>query len=276
METFYLFLIIFLFVLAVFDLSVGVSNDAVNFMNSAIGSKAASFKVIMVIAAIGIFVGASLSNGMMDIARHGIYQPQHFYFSEIMCILLAVMLTDVVLLDIFNSLGMPTSTTVSLVFELLGGTVAISLIKIANSNGALQLGDLLNTDKAFTVILAIFLSVAIAFFFGAIVQYISRLIFTFNYKKHMNYFIGFLLIKGLKESSFMEGDLKTMIYSNTDTIVWGALIFFTLLMQVLHWLKVNVFKVVILLGTFALALAFAGNDLVNFIGVPLAGYSIWI
>ena len=288
METFYLFLIIFLFVLAVFDLSVGVSNDAVNFMNSAIGSKAASFKVIMVIAAIGIFVGASLSNGMMDIARHGIYQPQHFYFSEIMCILLAVMLTDVVLLDIFNSLGMPTSTTVSLVFELLGGTVAISLIKIANSNGALQLGDLLNTDKAFTVILAIFLSVAIAFFFGAIVQYISRLIFTFNYKKHMNYFIGlfgglaatsilyFMLIKGLKESSFMEGDLKTMIYSNTDTIVWGALIFFTLLMQVLHWLKVNVFKVVILLGTFAVALAFAGNDLVNFIGVPLAGYSSYM
>lgn len=288
METFYLFLIIFLFVLAVFDLSVGVSNDAVNFMNSAIGSKAASFKVIMVIAAIGIFVGASLSNGMMDIARHGIYQPQHFYFSEIMCILLAVMLTDVVLLDIFNSLGMPTSTTVSLVFELLGGTVAISLIKIANSNGALQVGDLLNTDKAFTVILAIFLSVAIAFFFGAIVQYISRLIFTFNYKKHMNYFIGlfgglaatsilyFMLIKGLKESSFMEGDLKTMIYSNTDTIVWGALIFFTLLMQVLHWLKVNVFKVVILLGTFALALAFAGNDLVNFIGVPLAGYSSYM
>lgn len=288
METFYLFLIIFLFVLAVFDLSVGVSNDAVNFMNSAIGSKAASFKIIMVIAAIGIFVGASLSNGMMDIARHGIYQPQHFYFSEIMCILLAVMLTDVVLLDIFNSLGMPTSTTVSLVFELLGGTVAISLIKIANSNGALQLGDLLNTDKAFTVILAIFLSVAIAFFFGAIVQYISRLIFTFNYKKHMNYFIGlfgglaatsilyFMLIKGLKESSFMEGDLKTMIYSNTDTIVWGALIFFTLLMQVLHWLKVNVFKVVILLGTFALALAFAGNDLVNFIGVPLAGYSSYM
>ena len=288
METFYLFLIIFLFVLAVFDLSVGVSNDAVNFLNSAIGSKAASFKVIMVIAAIGIFVGASLSNGMMDIARHGIYQPQHFFFSEIMCILLAVMLTDVVLLDIFNSLGMPTSTTVSLVFELLGGTVAISLIKIANSNGALQLGDLLNTDKAFTVILAIFLSVAIAFFFGAIVQYISRLIFTFNYKKHATYFIGlfgglaatsilyFMLIKGLKESSFMEGDLKTMIYSNTDTIVWGALIFFTILMQILHWLKVNVFKVVILLGTFALALAFAGNDLVNFIGVPLAGYSSYM
>lgn len=288
METFYLFLIIFLFVLAVFDLSVGVSNDAVNFLNSAIGSKAASFKVIMVIAAIGVFVGASLSNGMMDIARHGIYQPQHFFFSEIMCILLAVMLTDVVLLDIFNSLGMPTSTTVSLVFELLGGTVAISLIKIANSNGMLELGDLLNTDKAFTVILGIFLSVAIAFFFGAFVQYISRLIFTFNYKKHAKYFIGlfaglaatsilyFMLIKGLKASSFMQGELKELIYGNTDKVVWGAFIFFTILMQILHWLKVNVFKVVILMGTFALALAFAGNDLVNFIGVPLAGYSSYM
>ena len=288
METFCLFLIIFLFVLAIFDLSVGVSNDAVNFLNSAIGSKAASFKVIMVIAAVGIFVGASLSNGMMDIARHGIYQPQHFFFSEIMCILLAVMLTDVVLLDIFNSLGMPTSTTVSLVFELLGGTVAISLIKIANSNGMLQLGDLLNTDKAFTVILGIFLSVAIAFFFGTVVQYISRIIFTFNYKKHARYFIGlfaglaatsilyFMLIKGLKGSTFMEGDLKDLIYSNTDKLVWGSFIFFTILMQILYWLKVNVFKVVILMGTFALALAFAGNDLVNFIGVPLAGYSSYM
>ena len=288
METFYLFLIIFLFILAIFDLSVGVSNDAVNFLNSAIGSKAASFKVIMVIAAVGVFVGASLSNGMTDIARHGIYQPQHFFFSEIMCILLAVMLTDVVLLDIFNSLGMPTSTTVSLVFELLGGTVAISLVKIANSNGMLQLGDLLNTDKAFTVILGIFLSVAIAFFFGTVVQYISRLIFTFNYKKHAKYFVGlfaglaatsilyFMLIKGLKSSSFMEGDLKELIYGNTDKVVWGAFIFFTILMQVLYWLKVNVFKVVILMGTFALALAFAGNDLVNFIGVPLAGYSSYM
>ena len=288
METFYLFLIIFLFVLAIFALSVGVSNDAVNFLNSAIGSKAASFKVIMVIAAVGIFVGASLSNGMMDIARHGIYQPQHFFFSEIMCILLAVMLTDVVLLDIFNSLGMPTSTTVSLVFELLGGTVAISLIKIANSNGMLQLGDLLNTDKAFTVILGIFLSVAIAFFIGTVVQYISRIIFTFNYKKHARYFIGlfaglaatsilyFMLIKGLKGSTFMEGDLKDLIYSNTDKLVWGSFIFFTILMQILYWLKVNVFKVVILMGTFALALAFAGNDLVNFIGVPLAGYSAYM
>ena len=288
METFYLFLVVFLFILAVFDLSVGVSNDAVNFLNSAIGSKAASFKTIMVIAAIGIFVGASLSNGMMDVARHGIYQPQHFYFSEIMSILLAVMLTDVVLLDIFNSLGMPTSTTVSLVFELLGGTVAIAMMKIINSDGVLQLGDLLNTDKAFTVILAIFVSVAIAFFFGTLVQYIARLMFTFNYKKQMKYFaaifggiaataiVYFMLIKGLKESSFMDGDVKNMVYSNTATIVWICFVVFTILMQILHWLKVNVFKVVVLMGTFSLALAFAGNDLVNFIGVPLVGYSSYM
>lgn len=288
METFYLLLVIFLFVLAIVDLSVGVSNDAVNFLNSAIGSKAASFKAIIVIAAVGIFVGASLSNGMMDIARHGIYQPQHFYFSEVMCILAAVMLTDVVLLDIFNSLGMPTSTTVSMVFELVGGTVAIALMKIASSNGMLQLGDLLNTEKAFTVILGIFLSVAIAFFFGTLVQYISRIIFTFNYKKNSNYFVGlfggvaatsiiyFMLIKGLKDSSFMDAEMKELIYANTSTIVWGCLIAFTILMQILHWFKVNVFKVVILMGTFALALAFAGNDLVNFIGVPLAGYSSYM
>ncbi len=288
METFYLFLVIFLFILAVVDLSVGVSNDAVNFLNSAIGARAASFKVIITIAAIGVFVGASLSNGMMDIARHGIYQPEHFYFSEIMCILAAVMLTDVVLLDIFNSLGLPTSTTVSMVFELLGGTVAISLVKIAHSAGALRLGDLLNTDKAFTVILAIFVSVAIAFFFGVVVQYLSRILFSFNYKKSSKYFIGlfgglaatailyFMLIKGLKESTFMTGELKEAIYSHTEAIVWGSFIGFTILMQVLHWLKVNVFKVIILMGTFALALAFAGNDLVNFIGVPLAGYSSYM
>lgn len=288
METFYLFLVIFLFVLAVVDLSVGVSNDAVNFLNAAIGSRAASFKVIIAIAAVGVFVGASLSNGMMDVARHGIYQPQHFYFSEIMCILAAVMLTDVVLLDIFNSLGMPTSTTVSLVFELVGGTVAIALMKIAASSGALQLGDLLNTEKAFTVILGIFLSVAIAFFFGMVVQYLARLMFSFNYKKSAKYFIGlfgglaatsiiyFMLIKGLKDSTLMSGELKTAVYAHTDSIVWGCLVFFTLLMQLLYYFKINVFKVIILMGTFALALAFAGNDLVNFIGVPLVGYASYV
>lgn len=214
METIYLCIIIFLFVLAVFDLIVGVSNDAVNFLNSAVGAKAASFKTILFIAGIGIFIGASLSNGMMDIARHGIYQPAHFYFAEIMCILLAVMLTDVVLLDVFNSMGMPTSTTVSLVFELLGGTFALSLIKV-NNDATLALGDLINTDKALSVIMAIFVSVAIAFFFGMLVQWLARIVFTFNYTKNIKYSIGlfggiaatsiiyFMLIKGLKDSSFM-------------------------------------------------------------------------
>jgi len=288
METFYLLIVLFLFVLAIFDLVVGVSNDAVNFLNSAIGSKAASFRVIMIISAMGILIGASLSNGMMDVARHGIYQPQYFYFSEIMCILVAVMLTDVVLLDIFNSLGMPTSTTVSLVFELLGGTVALALIKTINSDGALLFGDLLNSDKALTVILAIFVSVAIAFFFGALVQYLSRMLFSFNYKPRMKYFVAvfggiaatsiiyFMLIKGLKDTTFMSGNVKEWIHGHTSDIVWGCFILSTVLMQVLHWLKVNVFKVIVLLGTFALALAFAGNDLVNFIGVPLAGYSSYL
>lgn len=288
METFYLILVIFLFILAVFDLSVGVSNDAVNFLNSAIGSRAASFRLIMMVATLGIFIGAALSNGMMDIARHGIYQPQHFYFSEIMCILLAVMLTDVVLLDIFNSLGLPTSTTVSLVFELLGGTVALAIVKMTASDSSFVLGDLVNTDKALTVILAIFVSVAIAFFFGTIVQYLSRLLFTFNYKKQAKYFIGifgglaatsivyFVLIKGLKGSTFLTPEVQDIVFNNTGLIVIGCLVFFTILMQCLYWLKVNVFKVIVLMGTFALALAFAGNDLVNFIGVPLAGYSSYM
>lgn len=285
METIYLGIVIFLFVLAIFDLVVGVSNDAVNFLNSAIGAKAASFKTIIFIAGVGVFIGAALSNGMMDIARHGIYQPQHFYFAEIMCILLAVMLTDVVLLDVFNTMGMPTSTTVSMVFELLGGTFALSLIKVYSSEGTLGLGDLINTDKALSVIMAIFVSVAIAFFFGMLVQWLARIVFTFNYKKHMKYSIGifggiaatsiiyFMLIKGLKDSSFMTAEYKNWIHDNTLMLVGAFFVFFTILMQVLHICKVNVFKVVVLMGTFALALAFAGNDLVNFIGVPLAGYS---
>lgn len=287
METFYLGIVIFLFLLAIFDLVVGVSNDAVNFLNSAIGAKAAPFKAIMCIAAIGIFVGASLSNGMMDIARHGIYQPEHFYFTEIMCILIAVMLTDVVLLDMFNSLGMPTSTTVSLVFELLGGTFALAIIKIAGDH-TLEFGQLLNTDKALSVILAIFVSVAIAFFFGTVVQYIARIVFTFNYKKRMKYFAGifggvaittivyFVLISGLKGSSFMTPENTAWIEENTGSLVLYCFIGTTILMQIFQWIHINVFKVIVLLGTFALALAFAGNDLVNFIGVPLAGYSSFI
>ena len=284
METIYLGIVIFLFVLAVFDLMVGVSNDAVNFLQSAVGAKAASFKTVLFIAAVGVFIGAALSNGMMDIARHGIYQPQHFYFAEIMCILLAVMLTDVVLLDVFNTMGLPTSTTVSMVFELLGGTFALALVKVYGDD-TLGLGDLINTDKALSVIMAIFMSVAIAFFFGMVVQWLARIVFTFNYKRHMKYSIAlfggiaatsivyFMLFKGLKDSSFMTPENKHWLQENTLWLLGLIFASFTVLMQILHWFKVNIFRIIVLLGTFALALAFAGNDLVNFIGVPLAGYS---
>ena len=286
MEIMFLGIVVFLFLLATFDLVVGVSNDAVNFLNSAIGSKAASFKTVITVAAIGVFFGAALSNGMMEIARHGIFQPEQFYFQELMCIFLAVMVTDVILLDIFNTLGMPTSTTVSMVFELLGGTFVLAIVKIAaDETGLLGFGDLLNTEKALSVIIGIFLSVAIAFFFGTIVQYISRLIFTFNYTGRLKYTIGifggiattaiiyFMLIKGLKDSSFMTTENKQWVQDNTLTLTTYCFIGFTILMQILHWCKVNVFKVIVLMGTFALATAFAGNDLVNFIGVPLAGLS---
>lgn len=288
METIYLGIVIFLFMLAVFDLLVGVSNDAVNFMNSAVGAKVANFKTIVIVAAIGVFAGAVLSNGMMDIARHGIFQPVNFSFYEIMCILLAVMVTDVVLLDVFNTLGLPTSTTVSMVFELLGGTFILAILKIVgDETGLLTLGDMMNTEKALSVIMGIFLSVAIAFIAGTFVQYISRLIFSFNYKKNLSWTIGifggiavtslsyFMLIKGLKSAPFMTPESLAWISENTTLLVVGCFITFTLLMQILHWCRVNVFKIIVLLGTFSLALAFAGNDLVNFIGVPLAGFSAY-
>ena len=288
METIYLGIVIFLFMLAIFDLLVGVSNDAVNFMNSAVGAKVAKFKTIIIVAAAGVFIGAILSNGMMDIARHGIFQPSNFSFYEIMCILLAVMVTDVVLLDVFNTLGLPTSTTVSMVFELLGGTFVLALIKIiGDETGLLSLNDMMNTEKALSVIMGIFLSVAIAFIAGTFVQYISRLIFSFNYKKNLSWTIGvfggiavtsllyFVLIKGLKTAPFITPEIMGWIDANTTALVLGFFLFFTAFMQVLHWLKVNVFKIIVLLGTFSLALAFAGNDLVNFIGVPLAGFSAY-
>lgn len=288
METIYLGIVIFLFMLAVFDLLVGVSNDAVNFMNSAVGAKVANFKTIVIVASIGVFAGAVLSNGMMDIARHGIFQPVNFSFYEIMCIMLAVMVTDVVLLDVFNTLGLPTSTTVSMVFELLGGTFILAILKIVgDETGLLTLGDMMNTEKALSVIMGIFLSVAIAFIAGTFVQYISRLIFSFNYKKNLSWTIGifggiavtslsyFMLIKGLKSAPFMTPESLAWISENTTLLVVGCFITFTLLMQILHWCRVNVFKIIVLLGTFSLALAFAGNDLVNFIGVPLAGFSAY-
>ena len=283
MDILFLSVIIFLFILAVFDLSVGVSNDAVNFLNSSLGAKAASFKRVLIIASIGVFIGAAMSNGMMDIARHGIFRPENFSFYELLCIFMAVMIADIILLDIFNTLGMPTSTTVSMVFELLGATFVVSLIKMANPGNLLGFNDLLNTEKALSVILGIFLSVAIAFVFGIIVQFVSRTIFSFNYRSKLKWKIGifggicstaiiyFLLIKGAKDLTFMTPAVKGFINSHTALIILGCFLFFTVLMQLLHFLKVNVLKVVCLMGTFALAMAFAGNDLVNFIGVPLSG-----
>lgn len=282
MEILFLCVVIFLFLLAVFDLSVGVSNDAVNFLNSAIGSKAASFKRVLIVASIGVFIGAAMSNGMMDIARHGIFRPEHFSFYDLTCIFMAVMVTDIILLDIFNTLGMPTSTTVSMVFELLGATFVVALIKMAGGIG-LGFDDLLNTEKALSVILGIFLSVAIAFFFGTVVQFLSRMIFTFNYRSRLKWKIGifgglcataivyFLLIKGVKDLSFMTPGVKEWINVHNGIIIPACFVSFTLLMQLLHALGVNVLKVIVLMGTFSLAMAFAGNDLVNFIGVPLSG-----
>lgn len=281
MDLIFLGIVIFLFLLAIFDLSVGVSNDAVNFLSSAIGSRAATLKRVMIVASIGVFIGAAMSNGMMDIARHGIFRPENLSFYDVIAIFMAVMVTDIILLDIFNSLGMPTSTTVSMVFELLGATFVVALFKLAAPENTLGIGELLNTEKALSVILGIFLSVAIAFVFGTIVQFISRLVFTFEYKSRMKWKVGlfggiattaivyFMLIKGIKDLTIMTPDLKSWINDNTFLILGACLIGFSIIMQLLHFLKVNVFKLVVLLGTFSLAMAFAGNDLVNFVGVPL-------
>lgn len=285
METIYFGFVVFLFVLAVFDLMVGVSNDAVNFLQSAIGAKVAKFKTILTIAAIGIFTGAAMSNGMMEVARNGVFHPSFFSFQDVMFIFLAVMASDIVLLDIFNTLGMPTSTTVSMVFELLGGTFALALMKVAG-DPSLHVADLMNTSKALTMIMAIFVSVAIAFVVGAFVQYISRTLFTFVYKNNsLKWKIGifgglaftaiiyFMLIKGLGNVSFISDVAHEWINTHSWTICGICFVVTAVLSQVLFALKVNVFKILVLTGTFALAMAFAGNDLVNFIGVPLAGYS---
>lgn len=281
MDLLFLGIVIFLFLLAVFDLSVGVSNDAVNFLSSAVGSRAASFKRIVIVAAIGVFVGAAMSNGMMDVARHGIFRPENLSFYDVIAIFMAVMVTDVILLDVFNSLGMPTSTTVSLVFELLGATFVVALFKMAAPENTLGMGDLLNTEKALSVIIGIFLSVGIAFVFGTLVQFLARLIFTFEYKSRLKWKVGlfggvactaivyFMLIKGIRDLTFMTPEIKAWIDTHSMLIIGGCFVVFTLLMQALYCMKVNVLKVVVLLGTFSLSMAFAGNDLVNFVGVPL-------
>jgi phosphate/sulfate permease len=286
MATFFLILVIILFLLAISDLVVGVSNDAVNFLNAAVGSKAASFKAIMFVAALGVLVGATFSSGMMEVARKGIFHPEYFFFSEIMILFLAVMVTDVILLDTFNSFGMPTSTTVSIVFELLGAAVAISVIKIYTDPNALELYEYINLEKASAIISGILLSVAIAFSSGALVMYLSRLIFSFDYEKRMKRFgflwggLGimaityFILIKGAKGASWLSDDIVDMLKENTEMLLLYSFLGWSLILFLLNRLfKVDILQVLVLIGTFALAMAFSGNDLVNFIGVPLAGYN---
>ena len=282
MSVIYLCIVIFLLCLAVFDLFVGVSNDAVNFLQSAVGAKVAKFRTVLIVASCGVAIGAVMSTGMMDVARHGIMTPTHFSFAEVMTIFLAVMVTDVIVLDIFNSMGMPTSTTVSLVFELLGGTFILASIKVLTDD-SLSYGDLLNSSQALKTILAIFISVAIAFFFGVVVMWVSRLVFTFNYKRQMKYFIAifggvaftalayFIFLKGLGKSPYIPASVRDYIDANTPMLLAYTFVTSTLAMELLHLMRVNIFKFVVLMGTFALAMAFAGNDLVNFIGVPLAG-----
>lgn len=289
----YIFFLVVLFCLAISDLMVGVANDAVNFLNSAIGSKVATRRVIMVIASIGIMTGALFSNGMMEVARKGLFLPQYFLFTEIILIFLAVMFTDILLLDFFNTFGLPTSTTVSLVFGLLGAAVGMAFLKVGDGATIVidgvekiaQIGDFINSSKALVIISSILLSVVLSFLFGIVIQWISRLIFTFNIEKTIKYYgsiwggVGisaityFMLIKGVKDASFMTPELYGSIQANTLTIIGLSFLFWALLLQVLNWVfAVNPLKVVVLAGTFALAMAFAGNDLVNFIGVPLAGY----
>ncbi len=281
----YLIIVIVLIILAISDLIVGVSNDAVNFLNSAIGSKIAPIHVIMIIASIGVVVGSVFSSGLMEVARKGIFHPEHFAFSEIMIIFLAVMVTDIFLLDLFNTFGLPTSTTVSIVFELLGAAVAISIIKISMSSTEtfVDIYKYINSDKALAIITGILLSVVVAFTVGAIIQYLSRLLFSFRFQKNMKYFGAvwgglaitaityFMLIKGIKGASLPDGWTE-FIKNNTWQIILYGFLFWTVLFQLLTtFFKVSIPKVIVLVGTFALAMAFAGNDLVNFIGVPLAG-----
>ena len=286
MDNIFFLIVIALGALAVLDLVVGVSNDAVNFLNSAIGSKVISFRNIMIIASMGVFVGAVFSSGMMEVARKGIFVPSQFYFDEIMFIFMAVMIWDILLLDFFNTLGLPTSTTVSIVFNLLGADVAMALIKIGISDSETMndIVNYINTEKAKQIISGILLSVVISFTVGMLVQLVSRLVFTFQYEKKVKNFgfvfagicltaIGyFIFYKGLKGTPFY-GDIKEFLVGNFLLVVGLMFTFWTLLMFVIDRLfKIHVLKVVIGVGTFSLALAFAGNDLVNFIGVPMAGY----
>ncbi len=301
MENIYLLMLVALVCLAIVDLVVGVSNDAVNFLSSALGSKVLSFRTIMIVASIGIAVGAVFSSGMMEVARKGIFNPGEFMFSEIMIIFMAVMITDILLLDFFNAVGMPTSTTVSIVFELLGASVAMALIKIGIDNGSFSdLSMYINTSKATQIVIGILLSVVVAFSVGALVQWISRVILSYNFEAKANW-IGavfggvalttityFILMKGIKGTTYAKETfdiiggvtIKDYLESNVISIVAYSSIFWSLLSYFfITVIKTNIYKIIIAVGTFALALAFAGNDLVNFIGVPIAAwqsYEAWL
>lgn len=281
----YVILVGFLLLLAFFDLMVGVSNDASNFLNSAIGSKVASYRTIMIFACLGVIIGATFSSGMMDIARNGIFHPNKFYFSEIIWIFVGVMVSDVLLLNFFNRMGLPTSTTVSIIFDLLGASLAMAMYKLSQANVGLgSLGEYINTAKALAIISGILISVVIAFVTGLLVQWVTRLIFTFNYRKTYKYFgslfggiaitsiVYFMIMKGAKGASFMKPEYLEWITTHNWELLLANFVCWTLVMQLAMWIfKANVLKIIILVGTFALAMAFAGNDLVNFIGVPLAG-----
>ena len=283
----YVVVIGILLILSCLNLIVGVSNDAINFLNSSIGSRVAPRHVIMIVASLGILMGVTFSSGMMEVARKGIFHPQFFTMPELLTIFIAVMFTNLLLLDLYNTFGLPTSTTVSIVFELIGAAVAISLIKIINNDGDFAtLGKYINTGKALMIISGILLSVVIAFFFGALVQYITRLLFTFDYKKRLKRYgsiwcgisisiiFYFILIKGSKGSSFMTKDTITWIKANKWMIMSGIFAISVIKFQLLQiFTKINILKPTVLVGTFALSMAFAANDLVNFIGVPLAGLS---
>jgi phosphate/sulfate permease len=286
MEAYYILIVGVLFLLAVSDLIVGVSNDAVNFLNSAIGSKAAPFRIILAIAASGVLVGAVFSNGMMEVARKGIFNPEFFAFNEIMIIFLAVMLTDILLLDFFNTIGLPTSTTVSIVFEILGAAVAVAIYKVTRTVDAVHtVSEYINVEKTVMIIVGIFLSVMIAFTVGMIIQWIVRLAFSFNLKRTVKYWTGvwggfaitailyFLLIKGAKGSTLISDNMLAIIKEHTTRVMLISFVGWTFIFQLLAlFTRINVLKITVLVGTFALAMAFAGNDLVNFIGVPLAGF----
>jgi len=289
MEITYLIITVFMLILAALGLFVGVSNDAVNFLSSAIGARAGTFKTILVVASVGVMAGALMSAGMMDVARHGIMQPTNFTFREVMIVFMAVVATNIIVLDRFNDLGLPTSSTVTLVFGLLGATFVLSLVKI-HADSSLSLSTLMNTDKALSLIIAIFASVAIAFVCGLIVQWLSRLVFTFNLQGNsclthgifgglsFTFLAYFIFIETLSESPLIAEDFKVWIAGNTPLLLGITFAVASILSAILYSLRVNVLRIIVLSGTFALAMAFAGNDLVNFIGIPLAGldsYQDW-